>query len=79
MRESPRPSSVEVYRHGKPFPPDLASRASKELGGGRNLVVRGPLSKKIEVPPGPSVAAPAGWQRTSRTRTSSVAKLVKQP
>jgi transketolase len=32
--------------HGKPFPPDMAARAIKELGGERHLVVRGP------VPPG---------------------------
>jgi transketolase len=29
--------------HGKPFPPDMAARAIKELGGQRHLVVRGPL------------------------------------
>jgi transketolase len=29
--------------HGKPFPPDMAARAIKELGGERHLVVRGPL------------------------------------
>ncbi|HEX2374293.1 MAG TPA: transketolase, partial [Actinomycetota bacterium] len=28
--------------HGKPFPPDMADRAIAELGGVRNLVVRGP-------------------------------------
>ena len=28
--------------HGKPFPPDMAERAIAELGGVRNLVVRGP-------------------------------------
>jgi transketolase len=28
--------------HGKPFPPDMAGRAIAELGGVRNLVVRGP-------------------------------------
>ena len=28
--------------HGKPLPPDMAQRAIKELGGIRNLVVRGP-------------------------------------
>jgi transketolase len=28
--------------HGKPFPPDMAERAVTELGGERNLVVRGP-------------------------------------
>ncbi len=29
--------------HGKPFPPDMAERAIKELGGERHMVVRGPL------------------------------------
>jgi transketolase len=29
--------------HGKPFPPDMAERAIAELGGVRNLQVRGPL------------------------------------
>jgi transketolase len=28
--------------HGKPFPPDMADRAITELGGVRNLVLRGP-------------------------------------
>jgi transketolase len=28
--------------HGKPFPPDMAERAISELGGVRNLLVRGP-------------------------------------
>ena len=28
--------------HGKPFPPDMADRAIAELGGVRNLVLRGP-------------------------------------
>jgi transketolase len=28
--------------HGKPFPPDMAERAIAELGGTRNLVLRGP-------------------------------------
>jgi transketolase len=32
--------------HGRPFPPDMAARAIKELGGERHLVVRGPLSEK---------------------------------
>jgi transketolase len=28
--------------HGKPFPPEMAERAIVELGGERNLIVRGP-------------------------------------
>jgi transketolase len=33
--------------HGKPFPPDMASRAIAELGGERHLLVRGPLPEKV--------------------------------
>src|SRR6201992_2908357 len=38
-------SEVEDHEgwHGKPFPPDMAERAVAELGGERNLTVRGPL------------------------------------
>jgi transketolase len=45
--------------HGKPFPADLAQRAIAELGGVRNLVVRGPrpdpvpspaMAQQVEVP-----------------------------
>jgi transketolase len=37
--------------HGKPFPPDMAERAIAELGGVRNLVLRGPKPEPAE--PGP--------------------------
>ncbi len=37
--------------HGKPFPPDMADRAIAELGGVRNLVLRGPEPEPAE--PGP--------------------------
>jgi transketolase len=37
--------------HGKPFPPDMAERAIAELGGVRNLVLRGPEPEPAE--PGP--------------------------
>ena len=38
--------------HGKPFPPDMAARAIKELGGERHLLIRGPLPVEAgEVPP----------------------------
>ena len=37
--------------HGKPFPPDMADRAIAELGGVRNLVLRGPKPEPAE--PGP--------------------------
>jgi transketolase len=34
--------------HGKPFPPDMADRAIAELGGVRDLVVRGPVPEPAE-------------------------------
>src|ERR1700733_9804347 len=34
--------------HGKPFPADMADRAIAELGGVRNLVLRGPLPERAE-------------------------------
>jgi len=40
--------------HGRPFPPDMAARAIAELGGERDLVVRGPRPE-----PGAAVAPPA--------------------
>src|SRR5215467_5475457 len=40
--------------HGRPFPPDMADRAIIELGGVRNLMVRGPRPE----------AAPAGQAQT---------------
>ena len=40
--------------HGKPFPPDMAARAIAELGGERDLVVRGPRPD-----PDAAVAPPA--------------------
>jgi len=40
--------------HGKPFPPEMAERAIIELGGQRDLIVRGPK------PDQPPAAAPAG-------------------
>ena len=43
--------------HGKPFPPDMAARAIKELGGERHMVVRGPLPEKVAQGLGPSATA----------------------
>jgi transketolase len=43
--------------HGRPFPPDMAERAVAELGGVRELVVRGPQPGPA---PGPDQAVPAG-------------------
>jgi transketolase len=42
--------------HGKPLPPDMADRAIAELGGVRNLVLRGPKPEPAE--PGPVPAMP---------------------
>ena len=47
--------------HGKPFPPEMAERAIAELGGVRNLVLRGPLPAAAEpgpVPDKPMTLAP---------------------
>jgi transketolase len=43
--------------HGKPFPADMAERAIGELGGVRNLVLRGP--RPVPVPAMDPAAAPA--------------------
>jgi transketolase len=43
--------------HGKPFPPDMAERAIAELGGVRELLVRGPLPTVFV--PGPALAHPS--------------------
>jgi transketolase len=43
--------------HGKPFPPDMADRAIAELGGVRNLVIRGPRPEPAE--PGPAPEHPS--------------------
>jgi len=45
--------------HGRPFPPDMAERAIAELGGVRNLTVRGPLPEPVK-PAGATVPAQAG-------------------
>jgi transketolase len=44
--------------HGRPFPPDMAQRAIAELGGVRNLLIRGPLPEPAAA--GERPAAPAG-------------------
>ncbi len=43
--------------HGKPFPPDMAERAIAELGGERELMIRGPLPAHAE--PGPPLEHPS--------------------
>jgi transketolase len=49
--------------HGRPLPPDMAARAIAELGGERNLLVRGPLpdapSGTAPAPPAPAAGAPS--------------------
>jgi transketolase len=45
--------------HGKPFPPDMAARAIKELGGERHIVVRGPLPEKATEAARPSATTAA--------------------
>jgi transketolase len=54
--------------HGKPFPPDMADRAIAELGGVRNLVLRGPKPEPAEPGPVPdkptTVAQPPGGPAT---------------
>jgi transketolase len=47
--------------HGRPFPPDMAERAIAELGGVRNLTVRGPRPEPAAgADAGAAAAAPAG-------------------
>jgi transketolase len=43
--------------HGKPFPPDMADRAIAELGGVRNLVIRGARPEPAK--PGPPLEHPS--------------------
>jgi transketolase len=52
-------SEVENHEgwHGKPFPPDMAARAIAEMGGERNLIVRGPLPDTDAVPAMPTEPA----------------------
>jgi transketolase len=47
--------------HGKPLPPDMADRAIAELGGVRNLVLRGPKPAPAE--PGPVPDMPTTWRQ----------------
>ncbi len=49
--------------HGKPFPPDMAERAIAELGGERNLRIRGPV-------PGPDLPRPEPFSRPAITLPS---------
>jgi transketolase len=49
--------------HGKPFPPDMADRAIAQLGGVRNLVIRGARPEPAE--PGPALEHPNTLQPPS--------------
>ena len=49
--------------HGKPFPPDMADRAIAELGGVRNLVIRGARPEPAR--PGPALEHPSTLQSPS--------------
>ena len=51
--------------HGKPFPPDMAERAITELGGVRNLVLRGPRPQTAQ--PGPAPDKPTTVPQQPRT------------
>jgi transketolase len=57
--------------HGKPFPPEMAERAISELGGVRNLVLRGPKPASAE--PGPVPDKPATLSQTSPEAEPSAA------
>jgi transketolase len=43
--------------HGKPFPPEMAERAVIELGGERDLIVRGPKPDHVAAPAGVKASA----------------------
>ena len=49
--------------HGKPFPPDMATRAVQELGGERHMTVRGPIPEKVPDRPVTPATAPADLPR----------------
>jgi transketolase len=57
--------------HGRPFPPEMAERAIIELGGERNLVVRGPVPG--EAAPRPAAAGPAEVKLPAYDRGQKVA------
>jgi len=59
--------------HGKPFPPDMAERAIAELGGVRELVVRGPRPEPAQpgpVPDKPTTAPPPPATAATPSATS---------
>ena len=52
--------------HGKPFPAEMAARAIAELGGVRNLVLRGPRPDPLPTPP--AIGATNAYPRPLRYR-----------
>jgi transketolase len=57
--------------HGKPFPPDMAERAIAELGGVRNLVLRGPRPQPAEPGPAPQKPMTVPRQPATQARPSA--------
>ncbi len=57
--------------HGKPLPPDMASRAIAELGGVRSLVLRGPKPQSAEPGPVPGKPATVPAQRGTQAGPSA--------
>jgi transketolase len=58
--------------HGKPLPPEMAERAIAELGGVRNLVLRGPVPTPAEpgpVPDKPTTLPPASGPQAKPSAT----------
>ena len=49
--------------HGKPFPPDMSTRAVQELGGERHMTVRGPIPETVPDRPVTPATAPADLPR----------------
>jgi transketolase len=59
--------------HGKPLPPDMAERAIAELGGVRNLTVRGPLPSP-STPPDNNPASASVGDATSDATSDATAR-----
>ncbi len=57
--------------HGKPFPPDMAERAIAELGGVRNLVLRGPRPEPAQPGPVPDKPTTVPRQPSTGARQSA--------
>jgi transketolase len=59
--------------HGKPFPPEMAERAIAELGGVRNLVLRGPVPSPAEPGPVPDKPSTAPQQPAAEVKPGAAA------